>query len=196
MVGVFTSNPVNSGGLGFSSLEIGFFFVSWGIYLLPYYTLIWPRLLKWKGKDGKNLRAWYIIRIGLFLDVAFFFLYPFLNFFGNNRAVLWILLELEIMLGVFAVNTYYLALQMITNMSVEGQINGSINGLVTMGLALGKAIAPVTAGLIFSVSEHYHFFPLNYHLLFIVICVAQLGMFALTFIASRLYPSTLYIRIA
>lgn len=196
MLGVWTSYSVPKGGLGFNSLEIGIFFVCWGLYLFPYYIWIWPKLMKWRDSEGKALRIWTIVRIGLILDIIEFSLYPFLNNVANNRILLWILLQFVIIIGVIAINTYYLAIQMVINLSVIPKINGSINGLVTTCMALGKAIAPFTAGLLFSQSMRNSQFPIDFHLLFFVISISQLIIFVLSLIATHSYPKMLNLRVS
>jgi len=192
MLGVWTSLPVESGGLEFSSLEIGFFFASWGFYLLPYYKLIWPQMISMK----EPISAWTVIRIGLSLDVIHFITYPFLNAIAHHRVVMWIVVELLILLGVIAVNTYYLAVQILINSSVIFELNGSINGLVTTALAFGRAIAPFTAGLLFSWSLTNTTAPFDFHLLFFVIAFAQFIILMLSVIATHINPSTYKIKIS
>jgi len=196
MLGVWTSSSIKEGGLEFSSIEIGMFFVSWGFYLLPYFYFIWPRMINHIGKDGKHIRAWYVIRFGLFLAILEFCFYPFLNTVANNRIVMWVLLELVIILGVIAINTYSLALHILINNSVSVEINGSINGLITLSLALGKAIAPLSAGLIFTWSLSQTMFPIDFHFLFFILAFAELGILLATILSSYFYPTTLNIRVA
>jgi hypothetical protein len=141
MLGVWTSIPVSEGGLEFNSLEIALFFGAWGVYLFPYYKLVWPRITGWKGSDGKHARIWYVIRLGILLDVLHFCSYPFLNAVVQyNRYLMWGLLQIVTIAGVIALNSYYSAVQMIINKSVVPAINGSINGLITTALAIGKAV--------------------------------------------------------
>ncbi len=142
MLGVWTSIPVHEGGLGFTSMEIGISLASWGLYLLPFYKFAWPFMISYRNKHtNKHFAIWHIVRFGLFLGVFHLACYPFLNAMARlNRVGMWVLLELVIMLGVFAINTYYLSLSMLINVSVAPEINGSINGLVTASVAVGKCV--------------------------------------------------------
>ncbi|CAG5135780.1 unnamed protein product [Candidula unifasciata] len=144
---VFASTRKNYGGLGFSTNEIG---LALGAIFLPLLLLqvkIYPFLV---SKMGIRKVFLFSAMVSLICCQCI----PMVRLF-NNRVWLWIcLLGVQIPYKI-ATNCCFAGTSLLINNSVRQELAGQVNGLAMMTTAIGRTVAPLLAGLLFSWTVTY-----------------------------------------
>ncbi|BFZ18360.1 hypothetical protein BsWGS_21399 [Bradybaena similaris] len=139
---VFASTRKDYGGLGFSTNEIG---LALGAIFLPLLLLqvkIYPFLV---SKMGIRKVFLFSAMVSLICCQCI----PMVRLL-NNRVWLWIcLLGIQIPYKI-ATNCCFAGTSLLINNSVSQELAGQVNGLAMMTTAMGRTVAPVLAGLLFS----------------------------------------------
>eukprot|EP01095_Lingulamoeba_sp_RSL-Kostka_P007365 TRINITY_DN233_c0_g3_i1.p1 TRINITY_DN233_c0_g3~~TRINITY_DN233_c0_g3_i1.p1 ORF type:complete len:517 (+),score=122.42 TRINITY_DN233_c0_g3_i1:87-1637(+) len=190
---IWAVDEINSGGLNFSSEDIGLTLAIGGVFLLCIQLLVFPKLCKWFG----SLRLY---QLSLLFLAAVYFSLPYINIpakdlyknkeAGNDILIYQIELWGGLMLILFVrfgsnVCAFTSAMLCLNN-SVYPENLGSINGLGQMTSSLFRAAGPFIAGFVYSFSLSQNLsFPLNFHLIFILNSILCIIAFLVGFILPR-----------
>lgn len=167
---LFSATSVEYTGLGFSPTQIGNTLLIAAVSLLVLQTTLLSRVLTVLGSK-KTL----IISTLVFATV--FPLLPLLPRVKNKRLFAFFV-QLLVIIQRSAVSLCYLALNILLNNTVSADLRGSMNGLAMSVSCVGRMLAPITYGNIFSWSLQNVMtddngsenigFPFNQYLVFLV----------------------------
>ncbi|KAH8919466.1 MFS general substrate transporter [Atractiella rhizophila] len=187
---LFAYTPIQSGGLSFSTQEIGNAMSIAGIVAIVVQTLIFPPLQLRFG----SLR---LLRGALALFPFIFICFPFLNGIARwqhkedappgHELTIWIGLIAMIGIKAFANLSTVCITLMINNSAPERSALGAINGAAQTFACLARTIGPVAVTSLFAISASRNV--LGGNLVWIVLTVSAVGMCAMTFRLKEVKPA-------
>ncbi|CAL9108915.1 unnamed protein product [Musa acuminata var. zebrina] len=162
------------GGLSFSSQEVGEVLAISGLSLLVYQLFLYPCFEKYLGPIS-SLRAAAIFSIPLLTS------YPFMSKLSGLK--LFFVVNCASLLKSAISVTITTGFNILQNNAVSQHQRGAANGISVTALSLSKAIAPATAGALFSWAQKRQqaSFLSGDHMIFFVLSVSTLIGFLLTF---------------
>ncbi|XP_065018375.1 probable peptide/nitrate transporter At3g43790 isoform X3 [Musa acuminata AAA Group] len=162
------------GGLSFSSQEVGEVLAISGLSLLVYQLFLYPCFEKYLGPIS-SLRAAAIFSIPLLTS------YPFMSKLSGLK--LFFVVNCASLLKSAISVTITTGFNILQNNAVSQHQRGAANGVSVTALSLSKAIAPATAGALFSWAQKRQqaSFLSGDHMIFFVLNVSTLIGFVLTF---------------
>ncbi|CBN75080.1 conserved unknown protein [Ectocarpus siliculosus] len=161
-------STVASGGLDWSSKQIGQALSVCGIFMLFFQLLVYPRLSKRIGATRSQ-------RWACFLSIPVFLVFPTLSHLrGTERTLVAASLVLLFLTNAVA-NTVFINVALATNNAVEPSRRGTLTGLSMTTGSLAKAAGPTFFSSIFawSIDGRRRPFPLDYHLAFYLLALGM-----------------------
>ncbi|CAM9287714.1 unnamed protein product [Ectocarpus sp. 8 AP-2014] len=161
-------STVASGGLDWSSKQIGQALSVCGIFMLFFQLLVYPRLSKRIGATRSQ-------RWACFLSIPVFLVFPTLSHLrGTERTLVAASLVLLFLTNAVA-NTVFINVALATNNAVEPSRRGTLTGLSMTTGSLAKAAGPTFFSSIFawSIDGRRRPFPLDYQLAFYLLALGM-----------------------
>jgi MFS family permease len=174
---LWAMSTTEKGGLNISSPQVGNILSVTGAMLVVFTVVICPRVTNYYGTQKTFLIAQLsgaplVIMIPVIRNLQ-----DLVHL--NSTTSQWLIMTLFILFKM-STNLAFSTIALIINQSVPSNKRASINGLaMTLG-SFAKGIGPIICSIIlaWSINDHLSY-PLNYHLLFIVLAIASVISFAL-----------------
>jgi MFS family permease len=166
---IWLSSPIEKGGLGFSSQDIGNVFLFLGLPVTLGQIFLYPCICKWKGEYAA-------LKWGNILVIPASLALPYGNLVAyEDKTYQMLYVATALFARSMACFMFFSSLQKFTNDSVPSHFRGRVNGL-SMALGSGVLIVgPIFGGATLSWSMNNGYtFPFNYHLVFMVGSVVSL----------------------
>jgi hypothetical protein len=175
--------PVDKGGLGFHTGQIGLLLGIGGGVLIVFQTFIYPFAVRKIGV----VRAF---QIGTFGGTFIFFLYPLTSNFAdtgdNINWILWTSLILVIAVKTCCGGFSFSSIFVLVSNCAPGSQAGAANGLNQSSAALARAVGPAIGGALFAWSNENGLpFPLDYHLVFNMLSLISFVIFLCSLLLSK-----------
>ncbi|CAM9128529.1 unnamed protein product, partial [Hapterophycus canaliculatus] len=161
-------STVASGGLDWTTKQIGQALSTCGVFMLFFQLLVYPRLSKRIGVTKSQ-------RCACFLSIPVFLAFPLLSYLRHSeRGLIAASLVLLFMSNMVA-NMVFINVSLATNNAVDPSRRATLNGLsMTLG-SLAKAAGPTFFSSIFawSIDGESRPFPLDHHLAFYLLALGM-----------------------
>ncbi|KAF8875925.1 major facilitator superfamily domain-containing protein [Infundibulicybe gibba] len=167
---LFFAMPIHIGGLGFKPSTIGYIMGSYGAGNGIFQALFFARTVRRFGE--RRLFIWGIVSF-----MPIFLLFPVMSFIARRSGVnstVWLIIAVMLTLMIFMDVAYGCIFLYVTASSPNKRSLGATNGLSQMGVSLARAIGPVLATSLFSLSVERNMLGgyAVYAILFCISCLA------------------------
>eukprot|EP00904_Undaria_pinnatifida_P006139 jgi/Undpi1/2655/HiC_scaffold_13.g06033.m1 len=178
---LWTISSVASGGLDWTTPEVGQVLAACGGGMLIFQLLIYPWIVEQIGTTRSQ-------RWSCCISFPVFFAYPFLSRIQDSEGVLMTASLVLLFLTNVAGNAFFINTSLAINNAVDTSQRGTINGLMMMLGSLATGAGPIVFSTIFAWSiNRPRPFPLDSHLVF---CLLSLGMFIVTITSWNIVTSS------
>ncbi|KAJ3155796.1 hypothetical protein HK101_001521 [Irineochytrium annulatum] len=176
---LWSKEPISSGGLSFTTSDIGTVFAFGGVFLFVYQIFIFPRMERAFG----SLRCF---RMGVLLCIPVFLLVPNLSDLVPEGEVkagwsVWVsVIALQALRTCASLQAFTSSFIMTSN-ACPSHSRGSANGISQSFGAFGRMVGPIFAGNVFSWSLSSGLpAPFDFHLLFYLLAVISVGVYGVS----------------
>eukprot|EP00752_Nemacystus_decipiens_P011400 g10125.t2 len=161
-------STVASGGLDWTTKQIGQVLSLCGVGMLVFQLLVYPSLSKRMGVTVTQ-------RSGCLLSIPVYLAFPLLSRLRDSGAVLVVASIFFNFLSNVTATALFINIALATNNSVEPSRRATVNGLSMMLGSLAKAAGPAFFSAIFawSIDGNARPFPLDYHLVFYMLALSM-----------------------
>jgi len=183
---LFCQTAISFGGLGLSVQEIGLLLAVVGTTIVAFQVTCYHPVALRVG----NLMVY---RASVLCTMPFFLLFPLLNWvtrLAPDSAWSWIAIVLSMVLRGVITSAIYMSICLCVNNSQSASRSGTVNGIAASFCALGRAVGPFLAGLVWSWSlglQHDALEFVRHTFLYVVIALFT----ALNYALARMLPASL-----
>eukprot|EP01133_Synstelium_polycarpum_P012364 gene12364-14504_t len=184
-------NIVGGGGLGFNSKEIGIIQSSAGIFALLIQLLIFAPMAKRFGLIT-------CLKVAIIAAVPSWIFLPELTrlvgthvdasggVMSDHNTWFWVLMFPSYLFQSFSNEVGFIAVIVIVSNSALPKDMALVNSISQSLVAIGRAIGPLLGTSILSLSLSHHLpYPLDRHLIFVILLIFTLTLFGLTFLLPK-----------
>eukprot|EP00762_Andalucia_godoyi_P000614 ANDGO_05294.mRNA.1 Protein ZINC INDUCED FACILITATOR-LIKE 1 len=162
---LFMVRAVDQGGLAFGSLELGIQQAFSGAGLVCYQLFAYAKLANRFGRL-------FMLRLGLFGAIPYFFLLPFLALFAAYRIPLWCVIILMMSTRPIFSNSSFTSIFILINNTCLPEYTGEVNGIAQAAASFARSIGPLIGGSLFAWSINSGLpFPFDIHFPFFLISI-------------------------
>lgn len=175
---VWAFTPPFLGGLGFSINQIGISLLIVGSLLLPTVLILYPLMERCFG----SIKTLYLTSMLLIFSIVLLPSVHYIVAFHRTK-LLWCVLCSVAFLIQLLINTAFCPLMLFINNSATADKQGLMNGLSVSVISITRTVAPLVSGTVFSLSlspaARSAGFPLDFHLVFILLGAVFLSVVAM-----------------
>lgn len=175
---LWLTSTIASGGLAFTTSQIGLAMLQIGAWFLIVQLFIYPQIPHRIGMMNTH-------RLGVLIMIPVALTTPFINLVAHDQVLIWVCLVAIGFGQAFADACAFSTGMVFVNNSVDPRQFGEVNGIGQTGVALVRAIGPAIGGPLFAWSlTEGNEFPFNYWFMFCFQSVFLIWLFCYSFFLS------------
>ncbi|KAL9650590.1 hypothetical protein ABK040_004806 [Willaertia magna] len=183
---LFTLLPVDKGGFGWNSYELGMIGAFLGSVIFVGQVFIIHRVITKYG----CLRCYRIVN---FINPFLILLFPELSIFASTKEdqtffktiLLWSITCILLLFYQITLSFTFLGTFVITNNCVTRKNAGKLNGIAQSLVSLSRMFGPVLGGTIFAWSVNFNVFPLDRRFIYYLLVIVSFILFGLSFLLNH-----------